>query len=237
MKVLVTAGGTEEPVDGVRRLCNTSTGATGAVLARRFSELGAEVVLLHAARARVEAVEVERASFVTFAELEAALRRLLGERDWDAVVHLAAVADYTVTSIEIDGRPQPRGRRGKIGSGHDVVLRLAPTRKLIDSLRTWSRNPAITVVGFKLTDDPDPTERESQIRRLLDRGSADLVVHNDLSEITDANHRAEIWQGSGRLARTDTKEELADQLFRLLATGAGGADAKGGRAPTEELKR
>ena len=83
MRVLVTAGGTEEHVDGVRRLTNLSTGATGAVIARHFAEQGAEVLLLHAERASLGDIPVERETFVTFCDLEAALRRRLAERDWD----------------------------------------------------------------------------------------------------------------------------------------------------------
>ena len=51
MRVLVTAGGTEEPIDGVRRLAKLSTGATGATIAAHFAERGAEVLLLHGERA------------------------------------------------------------------------------------------------------------------------------------------------------------------------------------------
>ena len=66
MRVLVTAGGTEEPLDGVRRLSNISTGATGLELARTFAKKGAEVVLLHAERVAVKGLELETAAFLTF---------------------------------------------------------------------------------------------------------------------------------------------------------------------------
>ena len=110
MKILVTAGGTEEPVDGVRRLTNSSTGATGGALARHFAEGGAEVLLLHAERAPLSGIPVERETFVTFADLEAALRRILSEDRWDAVVHAAAVSDYSVASVEVDGRVVQRDK-------------------------------------------------------------------------------------------------------------------------------
>jgi len=219
MKILVTAGGTEEPVDGVRRLTNVSTGATGGVLARHFADCGAEVLLLHAERAPLGTVNVERDTFVTFADLEAALRRHLGGRDWDVIVHLAAVSDYSVASVEVDGRQVAHGDQGKIGSGREVVIRLAPNPKLIDDLKTWSRNPSIKVVGFKLTNEVDPDVRTAQVRALLDRGTTDLVVHNDLSEIEGQDHKAAIWTLKGPVARTTKKTELAQALFRLLHKG------------------
>jgi phosphopantothenoylcysteine decarboxylase/phosphopantothenate--cysteine ligase len=216
MRVLVTAGGTEEPVDGVRRLTNTSTGATGSAIARYFHGQGAEVLLLHSERATVVAGEIECDTFVTFADLQTALRRHLSKSDWDAVIHLAAVSDYSVASLEVDGHEVPHGDHGKIGSGVEVVIRLEPNPKLIDSLRDWSRNPKIRVVGFKLTNEPDPVLREERVRALLGRGTTDLVVHNDLSEITSDRHAAQIWNPLGPLARTETKEELADVLFDLV---------------------
>ena len=219
MKILLTAGGTEEPVDGVRRLTNTSTGATGGVLAQHFADHGAEVLLLHAERAPLADLDLERDTFVTFADLEAALRRHLGGHNWDAVVHLAAVSDYSVASLEVDGRRVAHGDRGKIGSGREVVIRLAPNPKLIDSLKTWSRYPTVQIVGFKLTNQPDQAKRAAQVRALLARGTTDLVVHNDLNEIEGEDHKAEIWNPQGPVARTTTKTELADALFELLRKG------------------
>ena len=216
MKILVTAGGTEEPVDGVRRLTNLSTGATGAVLSRFFAERGAEVLLLHAERAGLADVPVQRETFLTFSDLESALRRHLGERRWKAIVHLAAVSDYSVAAIEVDGRAVAPGAPGKIGTGREVVLRLRANPKLLDSLRTWSRNPSIQIVAFKLTDDPDPASRETQVQALLGRGTADLVVHNDLRDLSKDRHPAVIHSPTGPLTRTETKEELARALFRLL---------------------
>ncbi len=219
MRVLLTAGGTEEPIDSVRRITNTSSGATGAALAAHFAERGAEVVLLHADRAAAGMPDVERLSFVSFAELEAALRRLLGERRFDAVVHLAAVSDYAVGSVEVDGRPWGAGPRGKIASGREVVIRLRPNPKLIDSLRAWSCNPEVVIIGFKLTDEPDAAAREAAARAQLDRGAADLVVHNDVREIDGARHAATIHGRRGARVRTETKQQLAAELYRLLADG------------------
>ena len=221
MRILVTAGGTEEPLDGVRRLTNISTGATGGVLAQTLADHGAEVLLLHARRAPLDAIAVERDTFVTFADLEAALRGHLQARVWDVVIHLAAVSDYSVASVEIDGRRVIHGDRGKIGSGGEVVIRLTPNPKLIDDLRHWSRNEAILVVGFKLTKTADPAVRISKIRALLDRGTTDLVVHNDLGDIEGNRHPAVIWNAGGPVVRTETKAELAVALFDLVQkTGA-----------------
>ena len=61
-------------------------------------------MLIHAAGAPLTGIDAERETFVTFADLEAALRRRLDQDAFDAVIHLAAVSDYSVAAVEIDGR-------------------------------------------------------------------------------------------------------------------------------------
>jgi phosphopantothenoylcysteine decarboxylase/phosphopantothenate--cysteine ligase len=219
MKILVTAGGTEEPIDGVRRLTNTSSGATGAVLARHFSERGAEVLLLHAQRALVTNVGCRRECFVSFSDLEGALHRNLSEEAWDVVVHLAAVGDYSIASVEVDGVPFITGGRGKIGTGHEVTLRLAANPKIIDKLHGWSLNPDIIIVGFKLTDEADPTLREKAVQHLMDRARPEFVVHNDLCEIGPEHHKATFFDRTGLIARSETKDEMARTLWHLISKG------------------
>ena len=215
----MTAGGTEEPIDSVRSLTNTSTGATGAVLARTFIEKGAEVLLLHAERASIGEVPARRETFVTFADLEAALHHHLADREWDVIVHLAAVGDYSVDAVEVDGVEISVEDRGKIGTGHQVLIRLTPNPKIIDSLKAWSLNPDVLLVGFKLTDDADPARWEQAVEKLLDRGQVDLVVHNDVRHITADRHAASFYDRKGLVTQTMSKQEMAEALWNLLNQG------------------
>src|SRR5688572_259379 len=107
LRVLVTAGGTAEPVDGVRGLTNTSTGATGAGIATHLARRGHDVVLLRARTALAADGPCREEVFGSFSELETALRRLLGTGRFDAVIHAAAVSDYGVESIESAGGVVP----------------------------------------------------------------------------------------------------------------------------------
>jgi len=187
LRVLVTAGGTAEPVDGVRVLTNTSTGATGAGIATQLARTGHEVVLLRARGAMAAAAggPCREETFVTFAELDAALRRLLGTGRFDAVIHAAAVSDYGVDSIISADGVVPAGVSGKIESGRAPLLRLHPHPKLVDGLRGLSPRP-LTVVAFKLTHGADAAQAEAAVRQLFAHSGADYVVHNDLAVRTDA---------------------------------------------------
>lgn len=219
MKVLFTAGGTEEPIDGVRRLVNGSTGATGLVLAEHFSARGAAVHLLHSRRVDVGKLRFGATPFITFDDLAASLRELLGDQRFDAVVHVAAVGDYRLDSVEVDGAALVPERHPKISSGRELVLRFKPNPKLIDHLKNWSVNPDLKVVGFKLTNEAESPQRIAKVKNLLERGVADLVVHNDLGEINGEQHIATLYTHHGVVSKTRNKQDMASTIFDCLAAG------------------
>jgi len=184
-RVLVTAGGTAEPIDGVRTLSNFSSGATGAQIAAHLVRAGHDVVLLRARHAVAAPPGCRTEEFSAFGDLDAALTRLLATERFDAVVHAAAVGDFGVAAIEAGGRPQPVGT-GKLGSEALPVLHLRRLPKLVDQLRARSANPALRVVAFKLTRGAPAAEAEAAVAHLFAHSRADLVVHNDLAARTSA---------------------------------------------------
>ena len=216
LRVLVTAGGTAEPVDGVRVLTNTSTGATGAGIATQLARAGHEVVLLRARSALPADGPCREETFVTFAELDAALRRLLGTGRFEAVIHAAAVSDYGVDSIVSADGVVPAGVNGKIESGRAPLLRLLLHPKLVDGLRALSPQP-LTVVAFKLTHGADRDRAEAAVRSLFAHSGADYVVHNDLAaRAADGTFPADIHHPDGRLIACADRRTLAAALEQLL---------------------
>lgn len=215
-RVLVTAGGTAEPVDGVRVLTNTSTGATGALIATHLARAGHEVVLLRAQAARAADGPVREETFVTFAQLETALRRLLAAEPFDAVIHAAAVSDYAVDRVLMADGTTP-GAGGKIVSGDAPVLRLRPNPRLVDALRGWSRGP-FTLVAFKLTHGAGADQTAGAVQKLFAHSGADYVVHNDLAtQCPDGTFPADILRPDGTVAaHCPDRVALAAELGRLL---------------------
>lgn len=231
MRILVTAGGTEEPIDGVRSICNTSTGTTGSFLAQFFHDRGAEVFLLHAQRVQPTPTGLPTETFLSCEDLARKLRHQLGNSDWDAIVHLAAVGDYSVASVEVNGRVKFSSGDRKIPSGQEILLRLKPNPKLVDSLRTWSRNPKIRIIAFKLTHEQDSDLRHQAVETLMQRAQSDLIVHNDLSEISRERHLASFFDPAGLLFRTTNKPEMAEKLWEWMTTGPAVIQAESG-SPT-----
>jgi len=217
-RILVTAGGTFEPIDGVRGLSNTSTGATGAGIAAHFRRAGHDVVFLHG-RGAVQPAEPGAAEeFVTFADLDAALGRWLGTTPFDAIIHAAAVSDFGVAAIEVDGREQPPAAT-KLDSAKSIRLRLATHPKLVDGLRARSCRADLRVVAFKLTRGADRTTALHAVTGLLRRAQPDWVVHNDLgARSAGGPFPAEIFRPDGSTAaHCPDRAALAAALEQLLA--------------------
>jgi phosphopantothenoylcysteine decarboxylase/phosphopantothenate--cysteine ligase len=181
LRVLVTSGGTSEPLDGVRVLTNASTGRTGAGIASHFARAGHDVVLLRARDSAAAEGPCRDETFVTFGDLDAALSRLLGTEHFDAVVHAAAVSDFGVREIRVGGSARPPGA-GKIDSDAEPVVVLRRQPKLVSALRERSRNPAVRVVAFKLTVGADSESVRDAVAGLFSASGADFVVHNDLDD-------------------------------------------------------
>lgn len=218
LRVLVTSGGTAEPIDGVRVLTNTSTGATGALIAGHFSAAGHAVTLLRADRSWAAGGLVREETFTRFEELDASLTRLLAAEAFDAVIHAAAVSDFAVEAIEYDGVAHPP-LTGKMDSATAPTLRLRHNPKLLDALRARSRHRGIRVVAFKLTHGADAPAARAAVAGLFSRGGADFVVHNDLTARPPegGSFPAAIWRADGSIAaQCPTRQALAENLEALL---------------------
>ncbi len=217
LRVLVTSGGTSEPIDGVRVLTNTSTGETGALIATHFARLGHDVVLARAGNAVRPTVSCTEETFTTFAELEGILERRLRSENIDVVIHVAAVSDFAVAEIETDGAVWTPGQ-GKMPSLAAPVIRLRRNPKLLDSFRARSRNRSLRVVAFKLTRDASPDAARDAVSAVFTGGMADFVVHNDLSQRAESGvFPADIWRADGTIAaHCVDRRAIAVELERLL---------------------
>jgi phosphopantothenoylcysteine decarboxylase / phosphopantothenate---cysteine ligase len=218
-RILITSGGTREPIDGVRSIANISTGETGAVIADHLADVGHDVTLLHASGSRLPKNAVNLKPYVTFADLDAALKGELASH-YDAVIHLAAVSDYSIDSIELDGKKQKASTELKVSSQAAMKLNLKRNPKLIDSLREYSLNKDIKIVAFKLTTNANAEAIQEKVEALLKASTSNLLVHNDSAAISKAMHKATIYGSTAiPLTQTKTKLELAENLEQFIREG------------------
>ncbi len=217
-RILITAGGTREPIDSVRYIGNKSSGRTASRLADDLMSAGHRVTWLGAKDA-VKPISADRIEwYSSFIDLEAQLRGLLGSGEFDVVIHAAAVSDFSVARVETAEGGLLESDSGKLSSNSDLVLRLKRNPKLLDSLKDWSGNPDLQVIGFKLTDTNDRSLRLAAIRRQLGHSGVDAVVHNDLSDISKASHTFSFHTGRQKPVECGNNGELAKTINQLLET-------------------
>jgi phosphopantothenoylcysteine decarboxylase/phosphopantothenate--cysteine ligase len=166
LRVLVTAGGTREPIDPVRFIGNRSSGRMGIALAAAAARRGAEVTLIAANVSLPEPAGVRRIDVETAAQLAQAAR------DEFAAAHvlLMAAAPADFRAAEVSGE--------KLERNGELDLHLEPTEDILASL-TAERSESQTIVGFAAEHGGDAVDRA---RAKLTRKNADLIVLNDVSD-------------------------------------------------------
>ena len=226
-RIVVTAGGTEEPIDAVRILANRSSGRQGIALAEAARDRGADVTLI-VARVSVplpEGVTIVRAMSVD--ALDAALRSALlaapngsATTPADALIATAAVSDFRVA-----GGPLTE----KLRRDGEITLRLTPTPDLLAGVAQalGARATRQTLlVGFSAEASATPRAREK-----LEKKDLDLIVANDVTApgigFESAENAAEIIGADAVVTRVGpapkrvVADAILDRVAALLATRAG----------------
>jgi phosphopantothenoylcysteine decarboxylase/phosphopantothenate--cysteine ligase len=165
LRVLISAGGTREPIDPVRFIGNRSSGRMGVALAEEAARRGAAVTLVAANVAIPEPAGVERIDVETAAQLAEALHAEFERAD--VLVMAAAPADF---------RPRSAAGEKIHREGDGIELDLEPTEDILAAL-AGSRRDDQTVIGFA-AETSGGVERA---REKLERKGADAIVLNDVS--------------------------------------------------------
>jgi phosphopantothenoylcysteine decarboxylase / phosphopantothenate---cysteine ligase len=167
VRVLVTAGGTREPIDSVRFIGNSSSGRMGFALARAARARGAQVTLLAANVALPAPPGVRREDVGSAAELAQACEAAFDE--CDVLLMAAAVADFTPA--------QPANGKIKKAERGELGLVLEPTVDVLSALAA-RRRAGQTLVGFAAEHGPEAVELA---RGKLTGKGLDALVVNDIS--------------------------------------------------------
>lgn len=207
LRVVVSAGGTREPIDPVRFLGNRSSGRQGIALAADAAARGAAVTVVAAniagdvlAEARLPSVEVTAVE--TAAELAVAMKE--ASRAADIVIMSAAVADYRPASVSDQKLTKELGALTRIDlvENEDVVAALA-------AARAEGHAPAgQTIIAFAAETLTDADERRERARRKRERKGVDLLAVN----LADAHHGFE---------KRDNAVEIVGEGGAVVASAAG----------------
>jgi phosphopantothenoylcysteine decarboxylase/phosphopantothenate--cysteine ligase len=217
--ILITAGGTREPIDAVRYIGNHSTGRTASALADSLISRGHLVSFLVAENAMRPSLPCQIHPFSSYQDLSTELQRTLGQQHFDWVIHAAAVSDFSVDRIEQpgkDGNAKEKLSSEKLSSADPLTLHLKPNAKLLQQLRHWSANTAVRIIGFKLTSTSDQASRVKAVKDLFDNAGVDAVVHNDLEEIRCGSHRYTLYSSPAAALDCANSTELNAGIEQLL---------------------
>lgn len=207
LKVLVTAGGTQEPIDSVRYIGNRSSGKMGFAIAQEAYALGADVSVI-AANVSLQLPDgIERSDVSTAAELAAACEEHFPH--CDVLVMTAAVADY---------RPsEPKSGKLKKNREEELTLSLGRTEDILAGL-AQRRTVGQTLVGFAAECGEGAIDYG---REKLTRKGLDLIVVNDVarSEIgfgSEDNEVTLLTTDDERKLELAPKREIARQVLERI---------------------
>ncbi len=202
LRVLVTAGGTREPIDPVRFIGNRSSGRMGIALAAAAAKRGAEVTLIAANVSLPAPAGVRRLDVETAAELAA----VVGEEftRTHLLLMAAAPADFRA-AVPAEGKLQRSG---------SLELSLEPTEDILAGLAS-NRAEGQTIVGFAAEHGGEAVERA---RGKLQRKGADMIVLNDVSNPgigfeSDRNAVTLISAGGETEVAIASKDEVAEAIL------------------------
>jgi phosphopantothenoylcysteine decarboxylase/phosphopantothenate--cysteine ligase len=207
--VLVSAGGTREPLDAVRYVGNRSSGKMGVALAREAHRRGADVTLVGANLAVPAPAGVDVVEAPTAADLA---REVLARADADVVVMAAAVSDYRPAEPAAGKRPKDE---------ETWTVSLLPTEDVLAELGRRRRDGQV-LVGFAADEGAPGLERA---RTKLTNKRGNLFVYNDVSRSdigfeSDWNELVLITVEGEQVVSRRSKEECAvailDRVEALL---------------------
>jgi phosphopantothenoylcysteine decarboxylase / phosphopantothenate---cysteine ligase len=205
LKVLVTAGGTREPIDAVRFVGNRSSGRMGLALAQAAERRGATVTVIAANVSIPRPAGIEYVDVETTAQLAAACDARFDEAD--VLIMAAAVADYAPADPHA-------GKLKKDQTGEELNLRLERTQDVLSGLAA-RRRPGQTLVGFAAEHGDGAL---GYGRDKLTRKNLDAVVVNDIGAAGIGFDAAdnEVWivtDGEERHVPRTSKEGVAEAIL------------------------
>ena len=233
-KIVITAGGTSEKIDQVRKITNSSTGKLGMTIANHLLATQEDIMIYYVCSKtafrpsdkRVQVLEIEGTT-----DLKKTVEDLLLNQSIDVFIHSMAVSDYMTDYVTTLERIKESVKKypsldeafshievlggNKISSYEDnLVIVLKPTPKIISLIKTLS--PSTYLVGFKLLDGVSKEKLIQVAKNLRDKNNCDLVVANDLELIRSGKHIAYLIDRVDKIEEALGKDEIAQKLVRKI---------------------
>ena len=220
ISILITSGGTKENIDDVRFISNMSTGNTGASIANYLLSEGYDVTFLYAKDSIKPDANCNMIEYISFEDLNREIEQQLSQNNFDVVIHLAAVSDYSVSEIKIGDEKLSLPLVKKIKSDDDSIeIRMKKNFKIIDRIKSYSKNKNIVLFGFKLVRGIDESEKNNSVNSLFNSAEADFIVLNDFANRSQSIQSGfRIFEKNNELSTAGSVLDLAKTINDLILT-------------------
>ena len=206
-RILISLGGTYEPIDSVRGITNKSSGKMGLALAREAYIRGADLTLV------VANVSVEIPSVFDVVRVET------GKEMNDAILKLIPFCDIFISAAAVSDFEFTKKSDKKIDSSSSLFLNLKPTTKIIRQIKKV--NPDIFLVGFKAEFNISKDEIIRCARKQIADAGTDLVIANDISKdnchFGSDNNEVLIVDDEVLSIPLASKREIAKSIFDVIS--------------------
>lgn len=235
--IIITAGGTSEYIDKVRKITNSSSGKLGSLIANELLNRNDinNIYYIHTPKAilpkknnRIKLLEV-----INTNDVKNTMETLLKENVIDCVVHSMAISDYYVDYVSTasliandllnstnyeDCIKQGNSRldnTSKISSNEDnLIVVLKQTPKIISIIKKISPNTKL--IGFKLLENVSKEYLLDIAIKLKNKNNCDYVIANDLQDIKSGNHKAYLLDNNNQYIEINGKENIAIELNKII---------------------
>lgn len=248
--IVITAGGTVEPIDGVRSITNASTGRLGATICNemirnkleeidRIYYMCSEQAVKPEENAKIKLIIIKSVN-----DLKEQTEKLLKYEHINVFIHSMAVSDYITKDVTnakmlsaylaqkidrslsnkelekqieelIKNNLNKIDTKTKISSYEkDLIISLEETPKIISMIKNI--DPNVYLVGFKLLNDVTEEELCMVAYQLLEKNNCNLVVANDLKNITKEKHEAILMDEKNNRIYANTKQDIAEKLIKKI---------------------
>ena len=239
MNIVITAGGTSEKIDNVRKITNSSSGKLGCAIANKLIKLHEQKIekiyyVCSKNSVKPNHEKIELIEIMDTKDLENIVRNLLTSININYFIHSMAVSDYTVDYVTTIDRLASNITNNKdknifdlicnhndnltdskISSNEEnLIIKLKKTPKIISMIKDIS--PSTYLVGFKLLDNVSEETLINTAVKLKDKNNCNLVVANDLENIRKGNHKAFIINKSNDYIAVSGKENIAEKLIEEM---------------------
>ena len=218
ISVLITSGGTKENIDDVRFIANMSTGNTGATIADYLFSDGYDVTFLHAKDSKTPKADCRIFEYISFSDLNSGIKNLLSNNNYNVVIHLAAVSDYSVSELRTSSKTYKLPLTKKTKSNNDKIeLVLKKNFKIIERIKSYSQNKSITLIGFKFVSNNSESEITNSVNTLFDNAGSDFVVLNDFKNRTNSiQSDFKIFDKNKNFSNHKSIFNLAEEISKLI---------------------